>query len=111
MRALLSNLAAAKREGLDLGYERCDVQSAESVQQLFHRINGDITLVIHKAGIDDPKRIDQKTTASLERVISVKLDGLRNVQGAIDGRNVEGPALTGSLTSRYGRIPGQLDPT
>jgi len=109
MRALLSNLAAAKREGLDLGYERCDVQSAESVQQLFHRINGDITLVIHNAGIDDPKRIDQKTTASMERVISVKLDGLRNLQAAIEGRNVEALALTGSLTGRYGGMRGQLD--
>ena len=37
IRALLSNLAAAEQEGLILAYERCDVHSAQSVQQLFNR--------------------------------------------------------------------------
>ncbi|MBF9337045.1 SDR family NAD(P)-dependent oxidoreductase [Microbacterium lacticum] len=109
IRALLSNLAAAEQEGLILAYERCDVHSAQSVQQLFNRAIGDISVVVHNAGIDDPKRLDQKTTASMEHVISVKLDGLRNVQAAMVGRNVGTLALTGSLTGRYGGMRGQLD--
>ncbi|WP_230114609.1 KR domain-containing protein [Microbacterium oxydans] len=109
LREVMANLRRAAQAGLAIDYVQCNVQDPVSVDALIQAAGDGLRVVVHNAGIDAPRRLRQKPTETMEDVISVKLDGFRNVRAAIEGTRVDVLALTGSLTGRYGGMRGQLD--
>lgn len=107
-----ANLSAAVRQGLRIRYEPCDCTEPEQVAGLFARVPAP-TVVVHNAGIDEPKRLDLKSADEVTRTIGVKVTGFANLM-----REVLAPhrraALkvfcnVGSLAGRMGGMIGQID--
>jgi NAD(P)-dependent dehydrogenase (short-subunit alcohol dehydrogenase family) len=81
-RIVARNLAAAARDGLPITYEPCDVVDPQQVAALFTRIPPP-SIVIHNAGIDEPKRLSAKSPDEVVRVVEVKVTGFANLLDAV----------------------------
>lgn len=111
-RAVYANLSAARNAGLRVRYEPCDCTDAGQVADLFRRVPAP-TVVVHNAGIDEPKRLDLKSADDVARTIAVKVTGFANLM-----REVLAPRRrdilkvfcnVGSLAGRMGGMIGQID--
>ncbi|MGB3439105.1 MAG: SDR family NAD(P)-dependent oxidoreductase [Actinophytocola sp.] len=107
-----ANLASAARNGLRIQYEPCDCTDAGQVADLFARVPAP-AVVVHNAGIDEPKRLDLKSADEVARTIDVKVTGFANLM-----REVLAPhradtlkvfCNVGSLAGRMGGMIGQID--
>ena len=112
-RQICANLTEAARDGLPIGYEACDVTDANQVRELLHRIPAP-TVVVHNAGIDEPKRLDRKTPEEVVRTIDVKVSGFANLARELLAEPSRRAALkvfcnVGSLAGRMGGMIGQVD--
>lgn len=104
-----ANLAAAARQGLRVRYEPCDCTDAGQVADLFARVPAP-TVVVHNAGIDEPKRLDQKSADEVARTIDVKVTGFANLMREVLARDtVKVFCNVGSLAGRMGGMIGQID--
>ena len=113
LRRLAANLAAAARDGLPISYEVCDCTDSEQVRELMRRIPAP-TVVVHNAGIDEPKRLDLKTPEEVVRTIEVKVTGFANLTRELLADPARRAALkvfcnVGSLAGRMGGMIGQID--
>jgi len=109
-RNVLANLRRARSEHADIRYVQCDITSAADVVRLLDQAGGPIAGIIHNAGLDLPARLPVKQPAAVEKVVSVKVEGFRNLLAAMAGRPA--PRFfcnVGSLTGRWGGMVGQLD--
>lgn len=109
IRSIFHNLQQASDDGLYIQYVQCDVLDADSVTHLVDQAGEKLSVFIHNAGIDIPASLLKKSVKSMESVIAVKLEGYKNVRSALNGRQIDTLALTGSLTGRYGGMRGQID--
>ena len=69
---------------------------------------GAITGLIHGAGVLADRRIEKKTEAQFENVVSTKLDGAVNFLNALAANPLKCLVFFSSTTARFGRI-GQVD--
>ncbi len=106
----LRTIAAAGGEAV---YARADVKSpgalrdavAEGLQRLgADRVDG----VIHGAGVIADRRIEKKTADDFELVYGVKVDGLQNLLGCTEPRDLKFVVLFTSVAGFYGNV-GQAD--
>ncbi|HWM03175.1 MAG TPA: SDR family NAD(P)-dependent oxidoreductase [Actinophytocola sp.] len=113
LRHVHANLAGAAERGLRISYEACDCTDAAQVADLFARVPAP-TVVVHNAGIDEPKRLDLKSTAEVAATIEVKVAGFGNLLREVLADPARRAALkvfcnVGSLAGRMGGMIGQID--
>ncbi|MDA0836865.1 MAG: SDR family NAD(P)-dependent oxidoreductase [Planctomycetota bacterium] len=111
-REILKNLERIRAAGSKAHYLSVDVRSAESVKAAFADIQagiGNVTGVIHGAGVLADRLIEDKTSAQFEMVYETKVAGLQNLLAALDGGSKLKALITfASSTARFGR-KGQVD--
>ncbi len=113
LRDVAANLAGAAAAGLRIRYEPCDVTDPAQVRELFSRV-GAPTVVVHNAGVDEPRRLDRKTPEEVVRTVAVKVAGFANLVWEIQADPARRAALkvfcnVGSLAGRMGGMIGQID--
>ena len=110
-REMRANLRRLERAGARVAYRSVDVRDAAAVRQLVddaQREFGAITGLIHGAGVLADRRIEKKTEAQFENVVSTKLDGAVNFLNALTANPLKCLVFFSSTTARFGRI-GQVD--
>ena len=108
IRAFLAELAAT---GARVLYRAVDVRSIAEVAGACDDARaafGPITGIVHGAGVLADKRIEDKTTAQVDRVMDTKVLGLHALLEATRGDPLEVIALFSSVAGRFGNV-GQVD--
>lgn len=84
---LAENLEQLEKAGIDFRYYAADVCCAESVAKTVQQVKedlGEIKVVLHGAGVNNPKTLNLLTAEDFDRTSFVKVEGLRNVLNALD---------------------------
>jgi acyl transferase domain-containing protein/pimeloyl-ACP methyl ester carboxylesterase len=74
--------------GLTARYYRCDVTDPAAVQNLVERVRGElgpVTGVVHGAGSNTPKRVEQASVEQARREVAPKVLGILNLCAALEG--------------------------
>lgn len=109
-RQLVARLDAARAEGLDIVYHRCDVTDPAQVRSLLAAAGPRLAGVVHDAGVDTPIRLPGKSPEMVRRTVGVKVAGLMNLLAALnDCPPVRFFSTAGSLAGRWGGMVGQLE--
>ena len=101
---LISTLESFKNAGLTCRYYQCDVTNAEAVTALIQQIRqqmGKITGVIHGAGQNQPRRVEQVSAQAARAEIAPKVLGALNLCNALQD---EPPKLFVGFASLIGII-------
>ena len=110
-REITQTLDAIQAAGGVAQYISADVTDSESVQNAVSPITdlwGDITGLIHGAGVLADKFIEQKALADFEAVYSTKIDGLLSMLSCTQQDKIKHLVLFSSAAGFYGN-PGQSD--
>jgi polyketide-type polyunsaturated fatty acid synthase PfaA len=110
-REITQTLEAIQHSGGVAQYVSADVTDCESVQNAISPITdiwGDITGLIHGAGVLADKFIEQKQLADFDAVYSTKIDGLLSMLSCTQQDKVKHLVLFSSAAGFYGN-PGQSD--
>jgi NAD(P)-dependent dehydrogenase (short-subunit alcohol dehydrogenase family) len=104
-------ISAIKNHGGQVEYLKGDVTNLASFKMALNTVTakfGKITGVVHGAGRLADKYIQDKTESDFENVLSVKLDGLLTLLGAVDLDHLDHLVLFSSVAGFYGNV-GQTD--
>jgi polyketide-type polyunsaturated fatty acid synthase PfaA len=110
-REITKTLDAVQNAGGIAQYVSVDVTDSERVQNIVSPITdlwGDVTGIIHGAGVLADKFIEQKTLAEFDAVYSTKIDGLISMLSCTQQEKVKHLVLFSSAAGFYGN-PGQSD--
>jgi len=110
-REISDTLNAIKAAGGQAEYVASDVTNALSVQAAVNPIIakfGQVTGIIHGAGVLADKFIEQKTLSDFEAVYSTKIDGLLSMLAVTEQSELKHLVLFSSAAGFYGN-PGQSD--
>ncbi len=110
-REVLQNLARINQTGGKAFYYSVDIRNGEETERVIEQARaeaGQITGLIHGAGVLRDRRIEDKTREMLDDVIDTKVAGLRNVLKAVIKDNLKAVVLFSSFSGRGGRL-GQVD--
>jgi enediyne polyketide synthase len=102
---LKSNLDRMAQGGVGFSYFITDITDAAAVKLSLLRIAselGPITAVLHGAGTNEPRRLEEITVADLSQTLAPKLTGLRNILDNIDGTGLRLLLTFGSIIARTG---------
>ena len=102
---LKRNLDRIAQAGVRFAYFITDITDAAAVKTSTQRITtelGPITAVLHGAGLNNPKRLEEITAADLNQTLAPKLAGLRNVLDSIDPAGLRLLLTFGSIIARTG---------
>jgi enediyne polyketide synthase len=102
------NLARFAELGVECRYYTCDISDAEAVRALFRRVEaelGAITGIIHGAGANKPRRLEQVTAQEAVREVGPKLLGAMHLFELACERPVKLIAALSSIIGVTG-IPG-----
>ena len=104
-------LAAIESTGNHANYHSIDVMDGEALGALGASLGRPITGVVHGAGLEDSKLVDDKDYDVFDRVVRVKVDGWRALLGAVQASGREHPEFACCFTSVAGRFGngGQTD--
>ena len=104
-------LAAIESTGNHANYHSIDVMDGEALGALGDSLGRPITGVVHGAGLEDSKLVDDKDYDVFDRVVRVKVDGWRALLGAVQASGREHPEFACCFTSVAGRFGngGQTD--
>ena len=110
-REIAQTLNAIKAAGGQAHYVAADVTNSSSVSAAVAPITkelGEVTGIIHGAGVLADKFIEQKTLAEFNSVYTTKIDGLLSLLAATTAEKVKHLVLFSSAAGFYGN-PGQSD--
>ncbi len=110
-REIRSSLQRIKQVGSKVQYASVDVNNADAVANVIDmaRIDlGNVTGIIHAAGILADRLIEDKTVEQFDSVYSTKVDGLKSLLSATRDDKLKLIVLFSSTTARLGR-KGQVD--
>ena len=108
VRATLQTL----RQSADVDLFACDVQQADSVEAALAAVRrrfGDITVVVHGAGVLADKRIEDKTRDQVKGVVGTKVAGLLAILQHTAHDPLKAVVAFSSVAGRFGNV-GQVDP-
>ncbi|MEO3762593.1 SDR family NAD(P)-dependent oxidoreductase [Streptomyces sp. B8F3] len=100
-----ANLARLRDSGTKVSYYSADVTDAGQVAAVTGAIRkelGEITGILHGAGINTPVAIGSLTVDELERTVATKVDGFRNVLDQVDLSHLRLVVGFGSIIGRAG---------
>ena len=104
-RQLDENLQRFRESGVAFRYFAADVSNADEVTRAIQQIQvelGNITALLHGAGANSPKRLEEITAADVHHTLAPKLVGLRNILGQINPQNLRLMVTFGSIIARTG---------
>ncbi len=110
-REITQTIDAIEAAGAQVSYVSADVTDSEAVQQATKESIakfGDVTGIIHGAGVLADKFIEQKTLTEFEAVYRTKIDGLTSLLSCTDQQSLKHLVLFSSAAGFYGN-PGQSD--
>jgi acyl transferase domain-containing protein len=110
-REIAQTLNAIKAAGGQAQYVAADVTNSSNVSAAVAPITkelGEVTGIIHGAGVLADKFIEQKTLEEFNAVYTTKIDGLLSLLAATNTENVKHLVLFSSAAGFYGN-PGQSD--
>ena len=110
-REVLRNIARLQKLGIKVKYYSASVLNEEQVANVISEVRseiGNISGIIHGAGVKRDKNIEDKTREQLDDVINTKVIGLKNVLKATVEDNLKAIVLFSSFSGRQGRT-GQVD--
>ena len=110
-REVLRNIARLQKLGIKVKYYSASVLNEEQVAKVISEVRseiGNISGIIHGAGVKRDKNIEDKTREQLDDVINTKVRGLKNVLKATVEDNLKAIVLFSSFSGRQGRT-GQVD--
>jgi enediyne polyketide synthase len=102
---LRHNLLRFAQAGVRFSYFIADVTDGNAVDNAVHKIQselGPITAVLHGAGINNPKRLEEITTAELNQIVATKVNGLCNLLESLDPARLRLLMTFGSIIARIG---------
>ncbi|GAA1270093.1 type I polyketide synthase [Sphaerisporangium rubeum] len=102
---LAENLRRMAENGTAVHYARADVTDADAVRRAVAEVEtvlGPVTAVLHGAGRNEPAGIASLDAAAFRRTFAPKIDGLRNVLGAVDEGRLRLLVTFGSIIGRAG---------
>lgn len=100
-----ANVARLRDSGTKVSYYSADVTDVRQVAAATEAIRkelGDITGILHGAGINTPVSIGSLTYYELESTVAVKVDGFRNVLNHVDPSDLRLVVGFGSIIGRAG---------
>jgi NAD(P)-dependent dehydrogenase (short-subunit alcohol dehydrogenase family) len=106
-REMLSNIKRFEQAGATVTYHSVDVRNAGDVQRIIASV-GQVSGLIHGAGVLADRFIEDKTREQFDRVYSTKVAGAMNILGALSEHDLHFIAMFSSSTARFGR-KGQVD--
>jgi malonyl CoA-acyl carrier protein transacylase len=110
-REIRSSLQRIEKTGAKVQYASVDVTDNDAVANVIDmaRIElGNVTGIIHAAGVLADRLIEDKTAEQFNTVYSTKVDGLKSLLSATRDDELKLMVLFSSTTARLGRI-GQVD--
>ena len=110
-REVLTNIARLQKLGVKVKYYSASVLDEEQVAKIVSEARsefGNISGIIHGAGVKRDKNIEDKTREQLDDVINTKVKGLKNLLKATIEDNLKAIVLFSSFSGRQGRT-GQVD--
>lgn len=108
---LKANLQRMRDAGVHVRYVRADVTSNDQVKAAvdeIRRVLGDITVVLHGAGRNEPHALSGLTEESFGRTLAPKITGLEAVLAATDPASLRLLITFGSIIGRAG-LRGEAD--
>ncbi|HZU31688.1 MAG TPA: SDR family NAD(P)-dependent oxidoreductase [Candidatus Angelobacter sp.] len=103
--ALRKNLDRIAANGVHYSYFAADVTDHNAVQSAVKKIRqefGPITAILHGAGTNHPKRLEEITSDNLREVFAPKILGLQNVLSSIGPAELHLLITFGSIIARTG---------
>jgi phosphopantetheine--protein transferase-like protein len=99
--------------GSEVIYRAADIRDADSVDEVIQNVAetcGRVDVVIHGAGIDVSRALRSKTLEQIENVLSVKVQGMRNVLTSLERHGMPPRRIVGfgSVSGRFGNL-AQVD--
>jgi len=99
--------------GSEVIYRSLDIRDEAAVDRALQdvaQLCGRVDVVIHAAGIDISRALRSKTLEQIETVVSVKLDGMKNLLQALVHRDLPPRRILGfgSVAGRFGNL-AQID--
>lgn len=107
-REVATNVRAARRDGLRIDYEVCDVTDADQVRDLVARLGPELSGVVHNAGVDLATRLPKMSDDDVARTVSTKVDGFLNLFAEVRDRRLKFFCGVGSMSGRLGGMVGQI---
>jgi NAD(P)-dependent dehydrogenase (short-subunit alcohol dehydrogenase family) len=110
-REIKETLHTLKQLGSHASYYAVDIQDQQALAHTLSEVRrewGQITGIIHGAGVLADKRIADKTSENFDRVFRTKVEGLRNLLAATQQDPLDMLVLFSSIAARAGNI-GQCD--
>ncbi len=89
--------------GSEVIYRAADIRDADSVDQIIQNVAetcGRVDVVIHGAGIDVSRALRSKTLEQIENVLSVKIQGMRNVLASLESHGMPPRRIVGLAACR-----------
>ncbi|WP_287676622.1 MULTISPECIES: SDR family NAD(P)-dependent oxidoreductase [unclassified Microcystis] len=108
---LAENLARMKSANIQVHYYSCDVSDAESVQQTIAEIKtnlGEITGILHSAGVNTPKLIQHLEPEDFLATLAPKVKGLQHILTEINPDSLNYLITFGSIIAETG-LKGEAD--
>ena len=108
---LSANLARMRAAGIQVQYCAVDVTDAAALKAAVDQFEaelGQITAILHGAGVNHPKRIKNLTKAEANATIAPKVQGLHNLITAVNLDKLRYLITFGSIIARIG-LPGEAD--
>jgi enediyne polyketide synthase len=102
---LRKNLSRFTDSGVKFGYFAADVADSNSLARATRQIEtefGGITAVLHGAGSNAPKRLEQISADDLQQTFGPKLHGLMNILRSVDADKLRLLITFGSIIARTG---------
>ncbi|HEY6968103.1 MAG TPA: SDR family NAD(P)-dependent oxidoreductase [Candidatus Angelobacter sp.] len=102
---LKENLLRFQESGVSFRYFAGDVRNADDVRIIVSQIEtqlGSVTAILHAAGTNVPKRLEEITAVDLNGALAPKVTGLRNVLDSINPAKLRLLVTFGSIIARTG---------
>jgi enediyne polyketide synthase len=110
-RDLAENLRRFEAMGVTCEYAQADVTRFEDVERAIHDATsrlGEITALLHAAGVNEPMSLRNLDRAAFERTLAPKVGGFRNLLAALDPGRLRLLVSFGSVIARIG-MRGEAD--
>ena len=102
---LRQNLRRLAESAVHCAYFAADVTDRNAVENAVQKIHaeiGPITAILHGAGINNPKRLQDITSADLNQILATKVTGLRNLLESVSPSSLRLLVTFGSIIARTG---------
>jgi acyl carrier protein/NAD(P)-dependent dehydrogenase (short-subunit alcohol dehydrogenase family) len=106
-RDTVRNIRVLEAMGVEVKYHAVDVTNADAVKKIvaqYEKIDG----VIHAAGVEESQLIEKKDMKTFDLVFDTKIDGVRSLIGALEGKTYRYFIGFSSVAARFGN-EGQTD--